>query len=342
MPRMRTARQRQTWMDFLRGAAVIMVVLLHASLATDGENGWVIHTLLRPFRMPTLMVLSGLLLHRSLRKGLGPYVSGKVRGIVWPWLVWIAILGLLLTDKARADPVDFLTVGTNLWFLGALALSYALALAVRRVPAVATAAALFLLADLAQEPFGALATYLWYSGFFFAGAALRPVVERWLTARPVWPLLMTAVAVVGALGQIPRGMHVPYGPDQVLLSMAGILAAIWLASRLPRIAPIRAVEWIGRNSIVTYLAHTALLVPVGLAVSRLGLGPAPSTVVTFVVVFAGCVALTYVRPWTDWLYRLPVAIAEAKPSGRDATPVDRGDRTDRAADVPVAGAVIRR
>ena len=305
-------RSRRTWMDFLRGAAVVMVVLLHASLAADGQSGWVINTLLRPFRMPTLMVLSGLLLQRSLAKGVGRYVLGKIRGVVWPWLLWTGVMALLLTESFRADPVEFLAVGTPLWFLGALGCSYAIALLVRRVPPWATAFVLFLLADVLQARAGALTTYLWYIAFFFVGATLRPWMDRWLSARPIWPLLLAAVAVAGAFLQVPRGLHVPFRPDQALLSVAGILAATWLASRLPRVAPVRAVEWIGRNSIVTYLAHSPLLIPVGAVVAGSGLGASASTLVSFVVVLALCMALTLARPWTEWLYRLPLPVVHRR------------------------------
>ena len=293
-------------MDFLRGAAVVMVVLLHASLATDGQSGWVINTLLRPFRMPTLMVLSGLLLERSLAKGLGRYALGKLRGVAWPWLLWSTLMVAIQTETFLIDPVEYLAVGTPLWFLGALGCSYALALLVRQVPPWVTAFVLFSLAGILQARAGALTTYLWYMSFFFVGAALRPWVDRWLSARPVWPLLLTAVAVAGAFLQVPRGLHVPFRPDQALLSVAGILAAIWLASRLPRVAPVRAVEWIGRNSIVTYLAHSLLMILVGTVVAGIGLGTSASTLVSFVVVLALSLALTRVRPWMEWLYCLPL------------------------------------
>ncbi len=74
-------RTRQTWMDLIRGMAVILVVLLHAApgAAADpgAQGGWVLNNLLRSFRMSALLVLSGLLLQYSLSKG-------ENDNFVWP------------------------------------------------------------------------------------------------------------------------------------------------------------------------------------------------------------------------------------------------------------------
>lgn len=303
-------------MDFLRGAAVVLVVLLHAGLTVDGQTG-AFDNALRPYRMPMLMALSGLLLQHSLAKGTAAYVLGKVRGVLWPWLLWSAIMAALLSERFHADPVGFLAVGTHMWFLGALGFSYTLGLALRRLPTWGIALALFLGADLLQDHFGALTTYLWYSAFFFVGATLKPWLDRWLAARWGWPALFTGIAVAGAVAQAPHGLHIVFGPDQALLSVVGILAAIRLAAALPRVAPVRAVEWIGRHSIVTYLAHSALLVPVGRVVAEIGLTGAVATAVNFTVVLGLALVLTWARPYTEWLYRLPLPDLSALPSPTD-------------------------
>lgn len=296
-------------MDLLRGLAVILVVLMHASKLGTGAavegGGWVVNDILRPFRMPLLLVLSGLLLHHSLAKGVRHYIVGKLRGIVWPWLVWMAVMVVVLTEDIPADPVAFFALGTPLWYLAVLGCSYALALITRRVPAVATAATLFVLADITQERNSLIPTYLWYSGFFFAGAALRSVLDRWQAVRAWVPAILAVVAVVGGLGQVARGSVLLFRPDQAVVSLAGVLVAVWVAARLPRTRPVRAIEWIGRDSIVTYLAHYPLLRGVQHLMGKTGWGEVATVWVSFAVVLGCCVLLTYLRPWTGWLYRMP-------------------------------------
>ncbi len=95
---------RVAWMDSVRGTAMILLLLYHCT-AVPETLGMPMPTALRwfsaffmPYRMPTLMVLSGMLLSRSLRKPLPDYFAGKVAGIVWPYLVWVVVAKLVWQD----------------------------------------------------------------------------------------------------------------------------------------------------------------------------------------------------------------------------------------------------
>ena len=95
---------RVAWMDAVRGTAIILLLLYHCT-AIPLTLGMPMPTVLRwfstffmPYRMPTLMVLSGMLLARSLRKPLPDYFAGKVAGIVWPYLVWVVVSKLVWQD----------------------------------------------------------------------------------------------------------------------------------------------------------------------------------------------------------------------------------------------------
>ena len=297
-------------MDLLRGIAVVLVVFLHASpleTGVSGESGgWDVNLLFRPFRMPMLLVLSGLLLQHSLSKGARHYLVGKLRGIVWPWFLWMLVMVAVKFREISEDPIAFFTVATHLWFLAVLGCSYALALLTRRVPAVVTAVLLFALADLLQERSSLIPLYLWYAGFFFAGAALKPVLDRWLRARPPLPMMLASVALLGGMWQVSEGVTpMPYRLDQVLVSMAGVLAAVWLASRLPRVAAVLGLEWVGRDSIVMYLAHYPLTLVLWRVADSVGWEGAVAGLVIFFLVLGLCILLTHLRPWTGWLYRMP-------------------------------------
>ena len=79
----RTKGARFAWMDLLRGSAIFMLILYHASAIASlyGRDlpRWLVifNEFFLPFRMPTLMFLSGMLLSGSLRKPLVQYYWGK-------------------------------------------------------------------------------------------------------------------------------------------------------------------------------------------------------------------------------------------------------------------------
>ena len=85
-------------MDLLRGTAILLVIAHHLRLVQqiwDGGTPWAMVELseaLAPFRMPALLFASGLLLARSLRRPPGRFLAGKLRGLLWPWLLWSAVM----------------------------------------------------------------------------------------------------------------------------------------------------------------------------------------------------------------------------------------------------------
>lgn len=81
-----------------------------------------------------------------------------------------------------------------------------------------------------------------------------------------------------------------------------VFALLWCGPRLPALAPL---EWVGRNSLVFYVAHFPILVLVAQVAATLG-ASAP------VVYLAGTIAaygLTWLmarhRRRLDWLFRMP-------------------------------------
>ena len=102
---------------------------------------------------------------------------------------------------------------------------------------------------------------------------------------------------------------------------------------------MRAVEWIGRNSIVTYLAHSPLLIPVGAVIAGSELGASASTLVSFVVVLGLCLALTLARPWTEWLYRLPLPALPALSAAAPRPAMDR-EMVSAQTDRPTSGTYV--
>lgn len=81
------------------------------------------------------------------------------------------------------------------------------------------------------------------------------------------------------------------------------VSSIGVAQRLPRFWAVRALEWIGRNSVVPYLAHRSvaevLVRYLDLPAGRTG------SAITFVAKRGVCVLTIRLRPWTSFLYTFP-------------------------------------
>lgn len=298
------------WMDVLRGMAVLLVVLVHSSQPHETAPAIVqwANEFVATFRMPALLFASGVLLPRSLRKKTVEYVWGKIRGLAWPWFLW----GLVMIRVVGLSNIDALgwwfLGGTHTWFLSALFLLYLAGLAARRVPPWALAAGSLLLSQLLEiAPGGPGVDYAvrvaWNGTFFFLGATLSSQIS--LRRIPGWVLPVSGVlAVAWAL----YNRSDPQAGDMFMVATlgitAGIVAICMLAQRLPRVAPIRLLEWYGRNSIVVFLVDW----PVHGVLTYVPLNQDGwlGTMIPMGISLIVCTSAILLRPWTSWLYEWPM------------------------------------
>lgn len=323
---------RMHWMDSLRGMAILLVLLFHSvaiHLGLSGSTrapGWdEVTGFFDPYRMPMLLMLSGLLLPRALAKPLGTYVTGKARMILWPLLLWSAIQFVVMGDIAgMLDPLTWVD-GTYQWFLVVLVACYAAAPLTRWIPAWVMALAFLALLLAVGDQVHELRRILFYGPFFFLGATL----SRWLPriqSAPAWlaTILGLAGVVVGiasAAGMVTvtRGL-----PLTAVLPLPGLLALLWFGARLPRI-PL--FESVGRQSMVYYVAHTTVLLVIANVWRTAGWGaPDYTPVILFVVVFAACAFLAQNRVRFSGLFDFP----------RRDVDVRSGDQNPRALRRPLA------
>lgn len=314
------ARGRITWMDLLRGTSVLLVALFHATTFGDWTGGaaaavTAVNNALSPYRIPTLLVLSGMLLQPSLAKGLPRYAAGKLRHVLWPYLVWAAVFPLAWGDLSGYLSIDYWLDGGYLWFLTVLLTSYLLAPLTRWVPAGLIALALLGSAVLvyAYAPSDAelLRRHLWYGSYFFAGSAFAASVPRWQRAPWLIAGVLGATALAWGVWVAVEVGYAPKGnPLHALVTLAGVAAVIWLAPRVPRMRLVRSVEWLGRSSIVLYTVHLpAMLIP-WRAIRLAGLG---DTWVVAPVLFFFAVGVAALA--TKWKVHFPWLFAFPEPRG---------------------------
>lgn len=258
---------RQQWMDFVRGICILLVIFVHTTVATRDWAGLpfskgftVFNEFMDPFRMPLLMFLSGMLLHKSLGKSTGDYMWGKFHLIFWPFLIWsmatYAAESRFTLEYILKTPISAPSVLWYLWFLCAFYL-IALFLISYSVPllpviAICVIGSAFLPSLLRMDRFAALLA------FFLLG---HYVSSRGLAARiwvPTALFGLVAAIVGGVIGVV--GEHIKYDPLFIWVPLGLITFVLWGAAFYKTITISGPFEWIGRNSIVFYVTHFPALV----------------------------------------------------------------------------------
>ena len=307
----REARPREQWMDVLRGTAAVLIVLSHALVlpqvyGNSGTPEWALTVdgLVAPFRIPTLMFLSGMLLGPSLAKGPRRYAVGKLRNIAWPYLVWVAVFGALSWPVWSV--AGAVLGGSYLWFLLFLLIYYAAAWGLRRVPPLLVVALAFGGSVLAPDgsKFGERLLYLF--AVFMAGY-LVATRRRWLAAlvSSRWTLV---AAVIAAVVHVVSPLEYGYGPQSVLITAAGV---VLLARASRGVADHRAMlplRFAGRNSIVFYVSHYPVIAVVVTVASVVGMDTWGATAVLgAVVALTVATLLSLLRPHSlvSWLFTFP-------------------------------------
>ncbi|GAB3770504.1 acyltransferase family protein [Nocardioides pacificus] len=231
---------RQSWMDGIRGACVLAVVLLHAELVVAGVADrpvptplTILNTELEPCRMPLLVLLSGLLLPRSLAKGARHHVEGKLRALAWPYAVWAALDGLHLTVHVLRSgggvPWDFLgrlayDPPTYLWFLAYLFVFHLLATPLPATVRTLAGPCLVLAADLLEPGLLSdpeLHRFVSLLGWFLVGDLL---------ARLVGPRV--PVELASAVGRVRWGVLASVGRSSVVYYACHLLVSLLVVELL--------------------------------------------------------------------------------------------------------------
>ena len=110
-----TKPARQTWIDYAKGIAIILVLCRHVFAGIDNSNIsvsnylFIEHGIIMSFsfRMPLFFIISGVFVAGSLKKrGLQNFIATKTRTILYPYFLWgcIQISLQLVFAKFVNDP----------------------------------------------------------------------------------------------------------------------------------------------------------------------------------------------------------------------------------------------
>ena len=336
---------RSTWVDMCKGLAIVMVALHHAVMAMDAygllpDLVTYVNYSLNTFRMPLLLLASGIFAARTLVRPWRTVLHKRVAHFSYLYAVWAVLyllFSLLVPDvHAEAEPgagllLSWLVAPNNgLWFLYGLAVFTVVVKLAWRVPLwiqVVVAAALAVVAaegafDAAGFAWGDMAQYF---VFFLLGVrwseVLRSTAERasWVST------VLLGTAAASAWGAT-AALDLHEVPGVPLVWSGCTVAAVISACRVLDGAGVRfGLPWLGARTLPVYLLHALwitllssplfwhdpeLSTPVALVVLALG--------TALVVVLSLVSHRVLLAARASWLFQLPRAWAWTPPSAAGA------------------------
>ena len=302
---------RIDWVDYAKGFCIVMVVMMHSTLGVEqaaGQESWMGHLVAyaKPFRMPDFFLISGLFLARVIDRDWRTYLDRKVVHFAYFYLLWVTIQfafkapgfaaehGVLGVARLYAEA--FIEPFGTLWFIYLLPIFFLVTKLTRNVPPVI----IFLIAaalEIAPVETGwtVIDEFAARFVYFYLGYVLAPRIFQIAAAAQARPALAGYALVAWAL---LNGFYVFGGlADKPFVSLtlgvAGAAAVVAVSALMAKSDVFSALRYLGRNSIVVYLAFF-----LGMATSRsvllkTGLIPDLGTVALLVTAsgIAGAVAL---------------------------------------------------
>lgn len=342
-----TAAVRDARIDAAKAVAIVLVVLGHAK----GIPAW-FATAVYSFHVPAFFVLSGWFATRRTGDDPSALAMKLTRSLLVPYAVfffaaygyWLLTRGI--GEKAQRwgdvpwwDPLSGffsgigpqLYVNPALWFLPAMfvtVLAYAL---LRRVLAPRALAALSLLFALAwivlfpqagvRLPF-ALDLLPVALAFYAIGAAVSGMSSTWRSPLSagiaVAALLLSWAALAWANGRVDV-VQLRFGASGPMFFAAALLGTALLLCVSTWLAQVRALQWIGRNTLLILCTHMPVFFVLSGVASLAGLfadgkpGPAWALSISLLAL-ALCVPMRAILArWAPWALGLRTASMRGTP-----------------------------
>lgn len=267
-------KSRHAWMDSLRGAAIILVIHYHVTenISKYPDTPQILidlTNLIAPLRMPILIFLSGLLVSKSILKGKKEYFSGKMKNILYPFLIWTVIMYALSYAKEiyLGDPMEttFLQALTvmplyHLWFLEFLLIYYIVIYYMKNIqPLIILSSVIFLyFIFYGYGDDRVLSLFCFFTLGCYFGRNLNEISTKIKEMSYIPIFISTAVAVVFSIFNIKN--------DLINSNVYYLLSAIFFIPILIKLFMLientklsRFLEFFGVGSLVLYLVHLPVI-----------------------------------------------------------------------------------
>lgn len=281
---------RIDWVDYAKGFCIIFVVMMHSVLGVEkavGDTGWM-HVLVqfaKPFRMPDFFMISGLFLGLVITRPWRRFLDRRVVHFFYFYVLWVTIQFAFKAPAWLAEGVPpsgvvaewllaFVEPFGTLWFIYLLPVFAVVTRLVRPLPwpLVLALAALLEILPVATgwtaiDEFAARYVYF-YAGYRFASMIFAfadwararrdlalAILALWIVANGILTFTPVPAALPGMLGR-PEGIEFVSDLPVVSLALGALGAAgvILLTALLSTVSWTGFLAWLGRNSIVVYLA----------------------------------------------------------------------------------------
>jgi len=327
---------RVDWVDYAKGFCIVMVVMMHSTLGVEaaaGHESWMHYAVAfaKPFRMPDFFLISGLFLARVIDRDWRTYLDRKVVHFAYFYVLWVTIQfafkapafaaehGALGVAKLYAEA--FIEPFGTLWFIYLLPIFFVVTKLTRGAPVLViwTILAALEIAHI-QTGWTVIDEFCARFVYFYTGYILAPRIFQIAAAVQARPALAAYALIAWAL---LNGFYVFSGlADKPFVSLTlgliGAAAVVSISALIAKSGAFSALRYLGRNSIVVYLAFFLGMAAARSVLLKTGLIPDLGTVA--LIVTASGIAVAVALFWavrgtpSKFLFERPAwARLEAKP-----------------------------